>query len=157
MAHPWRHRHAGGQRVALEVVALVGAAESGVSYGRYCRRCAALWAGSRPWRPQVFDHAVPVSGDSVVELLDPCPLRHVRQTNESVRRLSYRYGDSRFRGVLSSGVRVRVGVRDGRESWRGGGCVNGRYRTRHTIFLTRTEGRQKSGAETRCKSNGVKR
>lgn len=115
MAHPWRHRHAGGQRVALEVVALVGAAESGVSYGRYCRHCAALWAGSRPWRPQVSDHAVPVSGDSVVELLDPCPLRHVRQTHESVRRLSYRCGDSRFRGVLSSGVRVRVGVRDSRE------------------------------------------
>ena len=56
----------------------------------------------------------------MVELLDPCPIRHVRQTHESVRRLSYRCGDRRFRGVLSSGVRLCVGVRDGRESWRGG-------------------------------------
>ena len=71
-----------------------------------------------------------------MELRDPCPLRHVRQTHESVRRLSFRCGDRRFRGVLSSGVRVRVGVRDGRESWRGGGCVNGRYRTRHAPALT---------------------
>lgn len=92
-----------------------------------------------------------------MELHDPCPIRHVRQTNESVRRLSYRCGDSRFRGVLSNGVRMRVGVRNGRESWRGGGCVNGRYRTRHAPALTRTEGRQKSGAETRRKSNGAQR
>ena len=33
--------------MALEVVALVGPAESGVSYGRYCRRCPAVWTGSR--------------------------------------------------------------------------------------------------------------
>lgn len=115
MAHPSRHSHAGGQRVALEVVALVGAAESGVSYGRYCRHCAALWTGSRPWRPQVLHHAVPVSGDSVVELLDPCPLRRVRQTHESVRRLPYWCSDRSFRGVLGSGVRLRVDVRDSRE------------------------------------------
>ena len=93
----------------------------------------------------------------MVELLDPCPLRHVRQTHESIRRLSYRHGDSRFRGVLSSGVRVRVGIRDARERRRGGRCVNGRYRTCYAPSLTRTEGRQKSGAETRCKSNGAQR
>lgn len=85
--------------MALEVVALVGPAESGVSCGRYCRRCAALWTGSRPWRSQVSDHAVPISGDSVVELHHPYPVCHVRQTHESVRRLSYRCRDSRFRGV----------------------------------------------------------
>lgn len=115
MAHPSRHSHTGGQRVALEVVALVGAAESGVSYGRYCRRCTALWTGSRPWCPQVSDHAIPVSGDSVVELLDPYPLRRVRQTHESIRRLSYWCSDRSFCDVLDSGVRLRVGVRDSRE------------------------------------------
>ena len=113
--NPWRCNYAEGQRVALEVVALVGAAESGVSCGRYCRHCAALRTGSRPWCPQVSDHAIPVSGDSVVELLDPCPLRRVRQTHESVRRLSYWCSDRSFRGVLGNSLRLRVDVRDSRE------------------------------------------
>ncbi len=118
MAYAWSYARADEGPVALEVVSLVGPAESGVSYGRYCRHCAALWTGSRPWRPQVLHHAVPVSGDSVVELLDPCPLRRVRQTHESVRRLSYRCSDRSFRGVLGSGLRLRVDVRDSRESRR---------------------------------------
>ena len=92
-----------------------------------------------------------------MELRDPCPVCRMRQTHESICRLSCRRGDRRFRGVISNGVRVRLGVRDARERWRGGRCVNGRYRTRHAPALTRTEGRQKSGAETRCKSNGAQR
>lgn len=40
--------------MALEVVALVGAAESGVSYGRYCRHCAALWTGSHHGDPKSY-------------------------------------------------------------------------------------------------------
>lgn len=50
-----------------------------------------------------------------MELLDPCPLRRVRQTHESVRRLSYWCSDRSFCDVLGSGVRLRVDVRDSRE------------------------------------------
>ena len=52
MAYTWFYARADEGPVALEVVALVGPAESGVSYGRYCRRCAALWAGSRRGDPK---------------------------------------------------------------------------------------------------------
>ena len=75
-----------------------------------------------------------------MELLDPCPLRRVRQTHESVRRLSYRCGDRRFRGVLSSGVRVRVGVRDSRECRRAARFVTSDTLTDGLTPLRRVQG-----------------
>ena len=51
----------------------------------------------------------------MVELLDTCSLRRVRQTHESVRRLSYWCSNRSFRGVLGSGLRLRVDARDSRE------------------------------------------
>ena len=48
-------------------------------------------------------------------LLNPVEDASWRQTHESVRRLSYWCSDRSFRGILSSGVRLRVVVRDSRE------------------------------------------
>ncbi len=68
---------------------------------------------------------------SVVELRDPCPLRHVRQTHESVRRLPYWCSGTSFRGVLGSGVRLRVDVCDSREC-RAAEVVTSRHAHRRT-------------------------
>ena len=48
-------------------------------------------------------------------LLNPVEDASWRQTHESIRRLSYWCSDRSFRGVLDSGLRLRVDVRDSRE------------------------------------------